>query len=101
MIDKRKEAYQIIQDLGTEFKVDIRKKFGKSYTQVTTDDLCKYINENTVERIEAPHNELVNWLYDSIKDMARNDIIFPDDIVVLADLLTELGARLNELDELS
>lgn len=44
---KRKEAYEIIQDLGTEFKVDIRKHFGKSYTQVSTEQLWQYINDNT------------------------------------------------------
>lgn len=96
MQDRRKEAYEIIQDLGTEFKVAIRRQFGKSYTQVSTEELWNYIDEHTEERIDAVHPELVEWIYDFVKKAAKTNILDPDDVVVLADLLTELGARFNE-----
>ena len=96
MQDRRKEAYEIIQDLGTEFKVAIRRQFGKSYTQVSTEELWNYIDEHTEERIEAVHPELVEWIYDSIKKAAKTSVLDADDVTVLADLLKELGSRLNE-----
>lgn len=95
---KRKEAYEIIQDLGTEFKVDIRKHFGKSYTQVSTEQLWQYINDNTEEQIEAINPEFANWIYDSLKDAASSHLVAADDIIVLADQLAELGARLHEME---
>ena len=96
MQNRRKEAYDIINELGTKFKNEIEEHFGRNYTRLKTDVLWKYIDENTEEIIEAPHLEKVNDIYDSIKYRVKVGILYPDDVIVLADLLTELGARMHE-----
>ena len=45
----RKEAYAIIKDLGKEFSDAIKEEYGKNYTQVTTNNLWAFIDENTEE----------------------------------------------------
>lgn len=45
---------------------------------------------------EAPHAATVEWFYDGIKKMAADNLLHAEDIVVLADLTSELAARLME-----
>lgn len=44
----------------------------------------------------APHAATVEWFYDGIKKMASDNLLYAEDVVVLADLTTELAARLAE-----
>jgi len=45
---------------------------------------------------EAPHAATVEWFYDGIKKMTADNLLYAEDVVVLADLTTELAARLME-----
>jgi lysophospholipase L1-like esterase len=45
---------------------------------------------------EAPHAATVEWFYDGIKKMAADNLLYAEDVVVLADLTSELAARLIE-----
>ena len=44
----------------------------------------------------APHAATVEWFYDGIKKMTTDNLLYAEDVVVLADLTTELAARLIE-----
>lgn len=44
----------------------------------------------------APHAATVEWFYDGIKKMVADNLLYADDVAVLADLTTELAARLME-----
>ena len=106
----RKSAYMIIKEMGKEAMDEIKDIYGKNYTQVTTDNLWQYIDDNSEEVEEpeepknpkakevkeAPHAELVEWCYTGIKAMIKNNLMYLDDVAVLNDLLTELYARLKE-----
>lgn len=45
---------------------------------------------------EAPHAATVEWFYDGIKKMTVDNLLYVEDVVVLADLTAELAARLME-----
>ena len=45
---------------------------------------------------DAPHPATVEWFYDGIKNMVADNLLYAEDVVVLADLTTELAARLME-----
>jgi hypothetical protein len=45
---------------------------------------------------DAPHAATVEWFYDGIKKMATDRLLYAEDVVILADLTTELAARLIE-----
>ena len=45
---------------------------------------------------DAPHAATVEWFYDGIKKMTSDNLLYAEDVVVLADLTTELAARLIE-----
>lgn len=45
---------------------------------------------------DAPHAATVEWFYDGIKKMAADNLLYAEDVVVLADLTSELAARLTE-----
>lgn len=55
----RKEAYELIKE--SDLQEDVKAKFGKNFTQVTTDNLIKFLKENDV-RIE---NEIEKAIEDS------------------------------------
>jgi len=44
----------------------------------------------------APHAATVEWFYDGIKKMVADRLLYAEDVVVLADLTSELAARLIE-----
>lgn len=44
----------------------------------------------------APHASTVEWFYDGIKKMTADNLLYAEDVVILADLTTELAARLME-----
>ena len=44
----------------------------------------------------APHAATVEWFYDGIKKMTTDNLLYAEDVVVLAGLTTELAARLME-----
>ena len=45
---------------------------------------------------DAPHAATVEWFYDGIKRMTADNLLYAEDVVVLADLVTELAAGLLE-----
>jgi hypothetical protein len=45
---------------------------------------------------DAPHAATVEWFYDGIKKMAADNLLYAEDVVVLAGLVSELAARLME-----
>ena len=114
----RKEVYALIKEHN--LAAEINSHFGENYTRITTAALENYITEHydileeeesheetAPERKEnetvpnapaktAPHPNTVNWFYDGIKSMVSENVLYTDDVVVLADLLTELAARLKE-----
>ena len=45
---------------------------------------------------DAPHAATVEWFYDGIKKMAADSLLYAEDVVVLAELTSELAARLVE-----
>ena len=110
----RKEAYEIINEVGEEAKTAIVMQFGRNYTQVKTDDLWAFIDANfhrcecdgtPIEEPEAEnvnfepttsHPDLVEWIYDSIKILVKSKNLYTDDVTVLAELIDEYAARLKE-----
>jgi hypothetical protein len=44
----------------------------------------------------APHASTVNWLYDGVKAMAKENTLYVEDVIVLADLINDLAHRLYE-----
>lgn len=114
----RKEAYEIIKELGKTAMEEIKEINGRNYTQVPTDGLWEYIDDNydledvdededfeeEEEEVNTPapkgpsasHPNTVEWLYDGIKSMVKDNILFLDDLEVLNELTEELLARLKE-----
>lgn len=91
----RKEAYSIIQEVGLQD--EIKKKFGKNYTQVSNKDLWEYINE-TVELVEE---KSVEEVYDEIKSLVEAGIFTTKELDAIIELVTELRARINEFVNIS
>lgn len=125
----RKNAYAIIKKMGPLAKEELKLLVGKNYTQIKTDDLWSYIDEEsspkereaarreledngTSEPVNipekkfnekklpdvksAPHAATVEWFYDGIKSMVKDNLLYSEDVTVLANLLTELSFRLEE-----
>ena len=115
----RKEAYRLVKEL--ELQNAILEGEGKNYTQVKTDDLEEYIyiaqkaaginteeeptecpevqpqESNTLPNIKhAPHTDTVEWFYMGLKALVKDNMLYADDIAVIADLTTELYNRLKE-----
>jgi hypothetical protein len=44
----------------------------------------------------APHAQTVEWFYDGIKKMVKDNLLNEKDVAVIADLCTELALRLEE-----
>lgn len=100
----------------------IKAEFGDNWTRISTDKLVAFFKKNEPSETEdlskvrkelsnikevkpesslpdvkeAPHANIVNWFYDGIKDMAKNNLLYTEDIIVLAALTTELSHRLWE-----
>ena len=114
----RKTAYSIISEMGTEAKEIIKEKYGRNFTQVSTDNLWAFIDScefnpdeedeedeednevkvlgNPDSIIEAPHANTMNWFYDGIKAMVTDNVLCAADIDALTELLQEYSARLKE-----
>jgi len=114
----RKTAYELIKQMGLQDTV--KEIYGKNFTQVSTDNLyavieagkdssneCSQYSQCTeVSTPEAPssskpsvsasHPDTVNWFYDGIKAMIKNNTLYVNDVVVLAELISEYSARLQE-----
>ena len=119
----RKEAYRLIKEMGLQDI--IQEGEGQNYTRVKTDILEEYINDQigddldeevdaATEAVEeakttetkeefklpdvktAPHPEAVEWYYMGLKAMLKSNLLYADDIAVIADLTTELYKRLKE-----
>lgn len=113
----RKTAYELIKQMGLQDTV--KEIYGKNFTQVSTDNLyavieagkdssneCSQDSQCTeVSTPEAPsskpsvsavHPDTVNWFYDGIKAMVKNNTLYVNDVVVLAELISEYSARLQE-----
>ena len=117
---RRKEAFRLVKEMGIQDI--IAEKEGKNYTLVKTDVLEKYINdhdgfggkleavtealEKTKDAVEtvkplpdvktAPHPEAVEWFYMGMKAMVKSNLLYIDDLAVIADLTTELYKKLKE-----
>ena len=115
----RKEAYRIIKEKGLQQA--ILDGEGQNFTRVKTDVLERYINihaevlEETREEFKnlgngkeevvstpekkvkpAPHASTVEWFYDGLKKMTKECLLIADDIAAIAELTTELAARMLE-----
>lgn len=113
----RKTAYELIKQMGLQDT--IKEIYGKNFTQVSTDNLyavieagkdssneCSQNSQCTeVSTPEAPsskpsvsaaHPDTVNWFYDGIKAMVKNNTLYVNDVVVLSELISEYSARLQE-----
>ena len=117
----RKEAYRLVKELNLQ-KV-IAEAEGQNYTRVKTEVLESWINsvqngcsdcndivdpdfedaedeEKAAPAIPdvktAPHPEAVEWYYMGLKAMLKSNLLYADDIAVIADLTTELYKRLKE-----
>lgn len=112
----RKEAYRLVKQLNLQNA--IKEGEGDNYTRVSTATLEEYINtaQNGSEDVPAqepvveekaqekklpdvktaPHESLVEWIYSGIKFLALDNDLFPDDMVVLAELVTEQALRMKE-----
>lgn len=117
----RKEAYRLIKEYNLQ--EDIAEGEGQNYTRVKTDTLEDYINDylattdpTAVDSVEpdteveaeaapesklpdvktAPHPEAVEWFYMGLKAMLKSNLLYTDDLAVIADLTTELYKRLIE-----
>ena len=68
--------------------------------------VAEVVNTNMTEETEsvnklpdvksAPHAATIEWFYDGIKKMAADNLLYAEDVVVLADLTAELAERLLE-----
>ena len=67
------------------------KNLGKEAEEATTTTEKKLPDVK-----EAPHANTVEWYYTGIKGMVKDILLANKDIIVLADLLTELAYRLEE-----
>lgn len=112
----RKEAYAVIKEMGPEAAAEIKRQFGRNFTQVPTTSLWEYINAHSEETEnpetteetqqeeqkkpadvkDAPHPDTVEWIYIGIKSMVKNGLLYIDDVAVIADLVSELYSRLKE-----
>ena len=109
----RKTAYELIKQMGLQDT--IKEIYGKNFTQVSTDNLYTVIGEAkdaacacpcdseqpetsspSKPSVSAAHPETVNWLYDGIKAMVKNNTLYVNDVVVLSELIGEYSARLQE-----
>ena len=120
----RKEAYRLVKELGLQDAINEGE--GVNWTRVKTEVLWDYINiamhgedgskvaiaevreelknmnsDKTPEKKlpevkSAPHADLVELLYLGIKYLTKTHSLVADDAIVLGDLTTELGHRLNE-----
>ena len=110
----RKEVYAIIKERG--LAEDIKEAFDENYTRIPTADLEAFImdtddeDDDIIDDIEdnenekhfvLPHAKTVNWVYDGVKGMAQEHLLYVEDIEALAELFTELGARLKEVEVFS
>lgn len=116
----RKEAYEIINSNGKNFKDAIKERFGKNYTMVSNDHLWAFIDEcveyTENHRIEntaseepakpavktAPktstHPDLVELLYLGVKYLTKVNALYADDVAVISDLTGELSARMKTVE---
>jgi len=114
----RKTAYELIKQMGLQNT--IKEIYGKNFTQVSTDNLYTVIEDSknhpyecsqdsqctevstpetpspSKPSVSAAHPETVNWLYDGIKAMVKNNTLYVNDVVVLSELISEYSARLQE-----
>ena len=111
----RKEIYSIIRD--NDLSDDLKAEFG-NWTIITTEALEEFIRNNydiiedneeqkteeeeheeEKEDVEATHPELVECLYDYIKDMYNEYVLDGDDIIALADMVDEFADSICDEEE--
>ena len=112
----RKEAYRLVKEMGLQEAINEGE--GINWTRCKTEVLETWINsaangpeEEMPEVIEepatkpetkvpnvktAPHPEAVEWYYMGLKAMVKSNLLYMDDIAVIADLTSELYKRLKE-----
>jgi hypothetical protein len=115
----RKEAYRLVKEMGLQEAINEGE--GINWTRCKTEVLESWINsaangpeDGMPEVIEldeepaakpetkvpdvktAPHPEAVEWYYMGLKAMVKSNLLYMDDIAVIADLTSELYKRLKE-----
>lgn len=95
----RSEAYDLINSLGDDVKDEIKERFGKNYTQVTTANLWSYLDEldediededeEYDEEDEAEENTTDEQMIASVNDTLK------EALTSLAEINTELSAIYN------
>jgi hypothetical protein len=115
----RKEAYRLVKEMGLQEAINEGE--GINWTRCKTEVLETWINsaangpeDGMPEVIEldeepaakpetkvpdvktAPHPEAVEWYYMGLKAMVKSNLLYMDDIAVIADLTSELYKRLKE-----
>lgn len=121
----RKEAYRLVKELGLAEAIQDGEKqnYTRCKTEVLwsyidiarngaekADDKVLAETRKELENIgaekapekklpdvkDAPHTATVEWFYDGIKKMTADNLLYAEDVVVLAELTSELAARLVE-----
>lgn len=117
----RKEAYRLVKEMGLQEAINEGE--GINWTRCKTEVLESWIDsaangpeERMPDVIEepaaepeskepetkvpdvktAPHPEAVEWYYMGLKAMVKSNLLYTDDIAVIAGLTTELYKRLKE-----
>lgn len=60
------------------------------------EDAITFAEKKLPDVKDAPHTATVEWFYEGIKKMAADNLLYAEDVVILAELTTELAARLME-----
>lgn len=115
----RKEFGEYIKknNLGDKIKA----QFGDNWTHISTTPLMHFFaaqdkkaaakteeDKHKLEEVHkelvttlpdikgAPHAQTVEWFYDGIKHMAADNLLYAEDVAVIANLTTELATRLMQ-----
>ena len=93
-IISRKEVYELIKE--NDLQEDVKVEFGKNFTQVTTDNLIKFLEDNDVSLEEAAYKEEIKEENptDEPKEVEKenyeeDDYEDNDDNYTIADLLAD------------
>lgn len=70
---------------------------GKQHEEeISSEEAVVNNKKKAPEAKDAPHAETVGWFYEGIKKMVKDNLLYIEDVVVLADLLTDLHLCLSK-----
>jgi len=89
----RQEAYAIIKE--NNFMQGIQEKYGYNYTNVSTEDLWDYINNNLNDDLDDEEDEveaspIVDYIGGIVDELLDKGAFSMDDVEALRDYLTEI-----------